>query len=83
MDNQFNLALDTDVYKWSHAAQLPPGVQFASSYCSARSDKEYRASIFFGLQAELRNIVANPLTREQVEEAREIAVANCGTFPYI
>ncbi|QBX06526.1 nicotinamide phosphoribosyl transferase [Burkholderia phage BcepSaruman] len=77
-----SFALDTDSYKWSHSEQLPAGVQFASSYCSARSDKEYRASIFFGLQAELRNIVANPLTREQVEEARDIAMAHSGTFPY-
>lgn len=28
----YNLALNSDSYKFSHFLQLPPGVQYASSY---------------------------------------------------
>lgn len=75
-------AADTDSYKYSHPEQLPESLRYASSYGEARSDSEYRVSVFNGLQAQTVNMVNNPLTVGEVEEARDIAVAHSGEFPF-
>lgn len=80
--HNYPFASDTDSYKWSHSEQLPESTVYTSSYAEARSDENFRVSVFNGLQGELRSIVENPLTLEQVEEANEIAIAHSGSFPY-
>lgn len=72
--------LDTDSYKFGHFNMLPEGAQFISSYGEARSDERWRESVFFGLQAWLMDL--KPITKEDVEEARELAIPHCGIFNY-
>jgi len=78
----YNFALDTDSYKYSHYLQLPQSLRNVSSYAEARSDEVFKKSMVFGLQAWLRKIRANPLTMEQVDYARGVAMRHSGYFPY-
>jgi nicotinamide phosphoribosyltransferase len=73
-------ALDSDSYKLGHFNMNPAGAQYMCSYGEARSDERWQYSMFIGPQAwcmELR-----PLTRDDVEEARELAIPHCGVFNY-
>lgn len=73
-------ALDTDSYKFGHPEMLPPGAQYMASYGEARSDEMFNKSVYFGDQAWYKTL--KPVTREDVEYARELAMLHCGVFPY-
>lgn len=88
-----NIILDTDSYKASHFLQYPPNTQYVFSYIESRGsqgdDNEYDRpdkpirmpeSVFFGLQIYLRNIEANPITKEDIDEAEEIFTAHGEPF---
>lgn len=62
-----NFLLNTDSYKPSHPFQYPPGTQHVYEYVSSRGGKP--ETVFFGLQYYLKDILANPITRYDVEEA--------------
>ena len=72
--------LDSDSYKFGHFKMLPENVNYVCSYGEARSDERWRQAVFFGLQAWLKSL--RPITREDVEEAYELAIPHCGTFNY-
>lgn len=72
--------LDTDSYKFGHFKMLPEGVNYVCSYGEARSDERWRQAVFFGLQAWLKTL--RPVTQEDVDEARELAMPHCGVFNY-
>ncbi len=63
-----NPLLATDVYKMGHMEQYAPGVTKVYSYLLARTDKEYRYTVFFGLQHYLATYLARRLTPEMGEE---------------
>ena len=70
-----NLILNTDSYKTSHYLQYPPNTNFVSSYIESRGGK-YEQLVFFGLQAFIKEYLAKPITREDINEAAEILIAH-------
>ncbi len=70
-----NLILNTDSYKTSHYLQYPPNTNFVSSYIESRGGK-YEQLVFFGLQAFIKEYLAKPITKEDINEAEEILIAH-------
>jgi nicotinamide phosphoribosyltransferase len=67
-----NRVIDTDSYKASHWLQYPPNTTLVHSYLESRgSERDYAATVFFGLQFILKRYFAQPITREEIEEAGE------------
>jgi nicotinamide phosphoribosyltransferase len=66
-----NLLLRTDSYKASHWLQYPPGARKVHSYIESRGG-EFPATVFFGLQAYLKEYLSRKVTREDVEEAAAV-----------
>lgn len=64
-----NLLLNTDSYKASHFLQYPEGTERVFSYIESRGG-DFDATVFFGLQMFMKQYLANPITMEQVEEAK-------------
>lgn len=80
---KINRVIDTDSYKVSHFLQYPPGTTRVHSYLESRGSKrEYKETVFFGLQYILQNYFAAPVTRAEIEEANEIICAHGLPFPY-
>ncbi len=73
--NEYNLLLDTDSYKYSHYAQLPPGTTHVSSYIESRGGA-FSYARFFGLQGLLKQHFLTPITVSQVEEAERLVAAH-------
>lgn len=68
----YNIILDTDSYKYSHYAQLPPGTTHISSYIESRGG-EFPFARFFGLQGLIKQHLLTPVTKNQVDEAERVA----------
>lgn len=71
-----NPILNTDSYKYSHFAQYPPGTEAISAYIEARKGGDYDRVLFFGLQMFLKEYLARPVTRADIEEAAELVSAH-------
>lgn len=69
--NSNNLILNTDSYKASHYLQYPPGTEYVSSYIESRGGR-YPQTLFFGLQAFLKQYLTTPISRDDIEEAEEL-----------
>ena len=65
-----NLVLNTDSYKASHWLQYPPGTQASFFYVESRGGV-YERTLFFGLQAILKEYLARPVSHADVDEARD------------
>ncbi len=74
-----NLLLSTDSYKVSMWKQYPQGTQHIYSYIESRGGKWPR-TLFFGLQAYLKEYLSHPITRENVEEAATFYAAHGEPF---
>jgi len=70
-----NIILNTDSYKSSHYLQYPPKSEFVSSYIEARGG-EYDKTLFFGLQAFIKEYLLTPITQENIDEAKAIITAH-------
>jgi nicotinamide phosphoribosyltransferase len=66
-----NILLATDVYKLGHMEQYKTGVTKVYSYLTARSDKNFDRTVFFGLQYYLDRYLSQPITPEMGEEMLE------------
>ncbi|MGI8747821.1 MAG: nicotinate phosphoribosyltransferase, partial [Deinococcus sp.] len=75
-----NIILDTDSYKASHFLQYPPGTEYLHSYLESRGGR-YPATRFFGLQYILKRYLSVRVTREMVEEARNLIEGHGEPFP--
>lgn len=75
-----NLILDTDSYKFGHYLQYPPGTAAISSYIETRGASDLVDVVFFGLQMFLKDALARPVTRRDVEEAEAIVTAHGQPF---
>lgn len=65
-----NRILDTDSYKTSHYLQYPVGTQRVFSYLEARgSERNWQASLFFGLQYILKEYFSDPISYDEFYEA--------------
>lgn len=76
--NYNNLILNTDSYKLSHFKQYPPGTTNVFSYAEARGGK-FAETVFFGLQAFIKEYLTTPITMEDIDVA-EVVARNHG-FP--
>ena len=74
-----NLLLNTDSYKASHWLQYPPGTDAAFFYIESRGGV-YDRTVFFGLQAILKEYLAKPVTRADSDEARDLFAAHGEPF---
>ncbi len=64
-----NLILNTDSYKASHWLQYPPGVDATFFYLESRGG-EYERTLFFGLQAILKEYLSHPVTPAMIDAAK-------------
>ena len=71
-----NLILNTDSYKYSHFAQYPPETAAISAYIESRRGGAYENVLFFGLQMFLKDYLAKPVTKADVDEAEEMVTAH-------
>jgi nicotinamide phosphoribosyltransferase len=74
-----NLLLNTDSYKASHWLQYPPGTDATFFYVESRGGL-YDRTVFFGLQAILKEYLAKPVTHADVDEARDLFAAHGEPF---
>lgn len=74
-----NLLLNTDSYKASHWLQYPPGTDATFFYVESRGGLHDR-TVFFGLQAILKEYLSTPITHADVDEARDVFAAHGEPF---
>ena len=70
-----NLILNTDSYKASHFLQYPPGTEEVSAYIESRGGR-FPHTLFFGLQAFIKQYLLTPITYDDVGEAEELLTAH-------
>ena len=70
-----NFILNTDSYKASHFLQYPPGTTHVSSYIEARGG-DYEKAIFFGLQMFIKEYLEQPVTYDDITEAKGVFEAH-------
>ncbi|MDQ0318497.1 nicotinamide phosphoribosyltransferase [Pararhizobium capsulatum DSM 1112] len=75
-----NPILNTDSYKFGHFLQYPPGTRAISSYIETRGQPDEADVLFFGLQMFLKDYLARPVTRADVDEAEAIVTAHGQPF---
>ncbi len=74
-----NLLLNTDSYKASHWLQYPPNTDATFFYVESRGGIHDR-TLFFGLQAILKEYLSRPITHADVDEARDVFAAHGEPF---
>ncbi|RDY66355.1 nicotinate phosphoribosyltransferase [Lysobacter soli] len=79
MDFLDNLLLNTDSYKASHWLQYPPGTDATFFYVESRGGL-YDRTVFFGLQSILKQALARRVTRDDIDQARELFAAHGEPF---
>lgn len=75
--NILNLILNTDSYKLSHWQQYPPGATNQFSYIESRGG-DHPATVMFGLQIFLKEVLTKPITQEDIDEADTFITAHIG-----
>lgn len=70
-----NLLLNTDSYKTSHWLQYPPQTEYLSSYIEPRGGI-FTETVFFGLQAFLKEYLTTPITQQDIDEAAIMLAAH-------
>jgi len=71
--DEYNPAIMTDTYKWTHWLQYPLGTNLIYSYLEARSNEESDEIVFFGAQPYLDLLDGRVISCRKIEEARELA----------
>ena len=74
-----NTLTSTDVYKLGHMEFYPEGTTKVYSYLIARSSKKFDATVFFGLQAFIKEYLTRPITDANVDELLEMRAAILGS----
>ena len=74
-----NLILNTDSYKASHWLQYPPNTDGTYFYVESRGGT-YDRTVFFGLQAILKDTLGQPIVAADVDEARDFFAAHGEPF---
>lgn len=63
-----SVLINTDSYKVSMWKQYPPGTEYVYSYVESRGGY-YDETIFFGLQAYIKEYLTEPITQDEIEFA--------------
>lgn len=74
-----NICLNTDSYKCSQSKQYPAGTEYIYSYIESRGGRWDR-TVFFGLQAFLREYLSQPITPADIDIAEKIITAHGEPF---
>lgn len=74
-----NLLLNTDSYKTSMFKQYPAGTTGVYSYIESRGGV-YDSTVFFGLQAFIKEYMLDPITQADIDVADEILTAHGEPF---
>jgi nicotinamide phosphoribosyltransferase len=74
MKSLLSLATRTDSYKFSQFLQYPKGTTHISSYIESRGGED--ESVFFGLQAFIKQYLLKPITMNDVKRAEHIVQAH-------
>jgi nicotinamide phosphoribosyltransferase len=74
-----NIILDTDSYKASHWKQYPPTTETVFSYIESRGG-DHSETMFFGLQAWIKEYLMKPISTGDIKEAKEIFAAHGEPF---
>ena len=75
-----NIILNTDSYKVSMFKQYPVGTTGVYSYIESRGGR-YDRTVFFGLQAFIKEYLLVPITQHDIDIADEILTAHGEPFP--
>ncbi len=70
-----NIILNVDSYKTSHYLQYPPNTTQVSSYIEARGGK-FKQAVFFGLQMFIKDYLSQPITSDDIDEAKIVIEAH-------
>jgi nicotinamide phosphoribosyltransferase len=68
---KISMILNTDSYKVSHYEQYPEGTTNVFSYIESRGG-EYDHTLFFGLQAFIKDYLLTPITIDDINEGEEV-----------
>lgn len=74
-----NIALNSDSYKYSQFNQYPPGTAYVYSYIESRGGL-WDSTVFFGLQAFVKEYLLTPVTMADIDEAEAIITAHGEPF---
>lgn len=74
-----NIIMNADSYKFSQFNQYPSGTEYVYSYIESRGGK-YDETVFFGLQAFIKEYLTQPITMEMIDEAEAIITAHGEPF---
>ena len=74
-----NAILNSDSYKYSQFNQYPPNTEYIYSYVESRGGK-YDETVFFGLQAFIKEYLLEPITQAMIDEAEAIILAHGEPF---
>lgn len=74
-----NIILNTDSYKCSQWQQYPAGTERIYSYIESRGGR-WKETVFFGLQAFLREYLSEPITMADIDIAEKIITAHGEPF---
>lgn len=74
-----NIILISDSYKYSQFNQYPQGTEYVYSYIESRGGA-WDSTVFFGLQAFIKEYLTTPLTMAHIDEAEAIITAHGEPF---
>ena len=74
-----NIILNSDSYKYSQFNQYPEGTEYIYSYIESRGGK-FNETVFFGLQAFIKEYLTDPVTMDMIDEAEAIITAHGEPF---
>jgi len=77
--SRHNIILNSDSYKYSQFNQYPPGTEYVHSYIESRGG-QWDKTVFFGLQAFIKEYLLEPVTMADINEAEEIILAHGEPF---
>ena len=74
-----NIILNSDSYKYSQFAQYPAGTEYVYSYIESRGG-QWDSTVFFGLQAFIKEYLCEPITKADIDIAEKIITAHGEPF---
>lgn len=74
------IILNTDSYKTSMYKQYPPDTRFVYSYIESRSGGRFDKTVFFGLQAYIKEYLDKPITQADIDRAETILTSHGAPF---
>jgi nicotinamide phosphoribosyltransferase len=74
-----SIILNSDSYKYSQFNQYPEGTEYIYSYIESRGGR-YDETVFFGLQAFIKEYLTKPIDYHDIDEAEAIIIAHGEPF---